>query len=156
MDTVGSNASACLRIFEVTEVLHLVGDEIEPVDIADVGVLDPDLVIDARTLDCEVAELTAIRIPFLWRLPYLELLGLLIELRDGALVHYADPGVIVFIEFEVKRAFRPSRLNDWDRILRQLSRLRIHFAEKHLTEVGVPDIACAIEHDVVWLNQSIR
>ena len=88
-------------------------------------------------------------------LPKLELLGLLVELRDGALVHHADPGIVVRVEFEIERAFRPSRLHYRDRILRHLAGLRIHLAEEHLTEVGVPDVARAIEHHVVRLNQGI-
>src|SRR6202035_4309210 len=64
--------------------------------------------------------------------------------------------IVVLVEFEIERAFRPSRLDDRDRILRHLAGLRIHLAEEHLTEVGVPDVAFAIEYDVVRLDQWIR
>ncbi len=129
--------------------------EIEPVDVADVRVLDPHLIVGRSAFDGEMAELAAVGVPFLGGGPHLELLGLLVELRDGALVHHADPGIVVRVEFEIERAFRPSRLNDRDRILRHLAGLRIHLAEEHLTEVGVPDVARAIEHHVVRLNQGI-
>ena len=134
----------------------LLDDQIEPVDVADIGILDPHLVVGGRAVDGEMAELAAVGIPLLGRLPKLELLGLRVELRDGALVHHADPGIVVAVEFEIERAFRPSRLHDRDRILRHLAGLRIHLAEEHLAEVGVPDVPCAIEHHVVRLNQAIR
>src|SRR5258708_7243681 len=72
------------------------------------------------------------------------------------LVHHADPGVVVAVEFEIERAFRPPRLDHRDRILRHLAGLRVHLAEEHLAEVGVPDAALAIEHHVVRLDQRIR
>src|SRR4029077_7122579 len=48
MNPIGSDALARLRILEVAKILHLVGDQIEPVDVADVRVFDPHLVIDIR------------------------------------------------------------------------------------------------------------
>ena len=134
------------------EVLELVGDEIEPVDVAAVGILDPHLVVDRRAFDREMAELAAVGVPLLGSLPHLEFFGLLVELRDRALVHHADPGIVVLVEFEIERALRPARLDDRDRILRHLAGLRIHLAEEHLAEVGVPDVAFAIEHHVVRLD----
>src|SRR5579864_9266416 len=103
-----------------------------------------------------MAELTAGGVPFLRRAPELEFLGLLVELRNGVLIHDANPRIVVLVEFEIERALRESRLDDRDRILRHLAGLRVHLAEEHLAEVGVPDIAFAIEHYVVRLNQGIR
>src|SRR5713101_5479460 len=70
VDSVGPDALAGPRILEGAEVLHLIGDEIEPVDVADVGVLDPHLVVDIGAFDCEMAELAAVRIPFFGGRPY--------------------------------------------------------------------------------------
>src|SRR5262249_27196075 len=66
VDPVRPNALAGLRIFEGAEILHLVGAEIEPIYVADVGVLDPHLVVTIGTFDCEMPELAAVRIPLLW------------------------------------------------------------------------------------------
>src|SRR5713101_3222033 len=156
VDAVGPDALAAARILEGAEVLHLVGDEIETVDMAAVGVLDPHLVVAVRALDRDMAELACVRVPFLGGRPHPELLALPVGLRDGALVHHADPGVVVAVEFEIERAFRPSRLDNGDRILRHLAGLRVHLAEEHLAEVGVPDVALAIEKYVVRLDQGIR
>src|SRR6267143_5805125 len=49
VDPVGADALAAARILEGAEVLHLVGDEIETVDMAAVGVLDPHLVVAMGT-----------------------------------------------------------------------------------------------------------
>src|SRR2546428_10082350 len=39
-----------------------------------------------------------------------------------------------------RSAFRPSRLDHGNRILHHLAGLRVHLAEEHLAEVGVPDV----------------
>jgi len=65
-------------------------------------------------------------------------------------------GFVVASNLEIERAFRPSRLDHGNRILRHLAGLRVHLAEEHLAEVGVPDLALAIEHHVVRLDQGIR
>src|SRR5438132_14185655 len=101
-------------------------------------------------------QLTAVRIPLLRRLPYLEFLGLLVELRDGVLVHHADPRIVVLVEFEIERAFRPPRLDYRDWILRYLAGLRVHLAEEHLAEVGVPYVALASLHHVMRLDHRLR
>ena len=88
--------------------------------------------------------------------PVLELLGLLVELGDGALIHHADPGIVVLVELEIERADREALLGLGDRILRDLAGLGIHLAEEHLAEIGVPDGALAIEHHVMRLDQGIR
>src|SRR5207237_9999118 len=56
----------------------------------------------------------------------------------------------------IERAFRPSRLDHGYGVLRDLAGFRIHLAEEHLAEVGVPGVALAIEHYVVRLDQRIR
>src|SRR5262245_15495327 len=127
MYAVCPDASAGLRIFKVAEVLHLVGDEIKTVDVSDVRVLDPDLVIDRSAFDRDMAELATIGIPFFGRTPHLELLGLLIKLRYGALIHHADPRIVILVEFEIERAFGPSRLDYRNWILRHLAGLGVHF-----------------------------
>ena len=66
-------------------------------------------------LNREVAELAAVRIPFLGSWPNLELFGLLVELRDRTLIHDANPWVVILVEFEIERAFRPTRLDHRDR-----------------------------------------
>src|SRR5258708_17504295 len=156
VDAVGADALAAARILEGAEVLHLVGSEIETVDMAGGGVLDPYLVVARGAFDGDVAELACVAVPFLGGRPHPELLALLVEFRNGALVHHADPGVVVAVDLEIESAFRPSRLDDGDRILRHLAGLRVHLAEEHLAEVGVPDVALAIEHYVVRLDQRIR
>ena len=83
-------------------------------------------------------------------------LGLAVELGDRALVHQADPGIVVLVDFEIERADRIARLRHRDRILRHLAGLRIHLAEEHLAEIRVPDVALVIEHHVVRLDQRIR
>jgi hypothetical protein len=87
------------------------------------------------------------------RLPHLEFFALLVELRDRALVHHADPRVVVLVELKIERAFGPARLYHRDRILRDLAGLRVHLAEKHLAEIRIPDAALAVEHHVVRLDQ---
>ena len=85
-----------------------------------------------------------------------EFFGLAIELGDRALVHQADPGIVVLVDFKIERAERIAGLDHRDRILRDLPGLRIHFAEEHLAEIRVPDVAFVIEHDVVRLDQLVR
>src|SRR5438105_14664376 len=103
-----------------------------------------------------MAKLPAVGVPFLRGAPNLEFLGLPIKLRDGILVHHAHPGTIVLVEFKIERAFRPSRLDDRDGILRHLTGLPIHLSEEHLTEIGVRDAGSALEHHVLRLNQWTR
>src|SRR5256714_1428202 len=87
VDAVGADALAAARILEGAEVLHLVGGEIETVDMAAVGVLDPHLVVAVGAFDRDVAELAGVGVPFLGGRPHPELPGLLVELRNSALVH---------------------------------------------------------------------
>ena len=105
-----------------------------------------------RAFDRQMTELAAGGVPLLGRLPHLELLGLDVELGDGALIHHANPRVAILVDLEVERAERPAFLDDRDRILRHLAGLLIHLAEEHLTEVGVPDVSGLIEHHVVRLD----
>src|SRR5207247_6306362 len=98
-----------------------------------------------------MAKLTAIGVPFLWRLPELEFFALFVELGDGVLIHDADPRIVIPVEFQIQSPFRPSRLHYRNRILRYLAGLRVHLAEEHLAKVGVPNVACVIEHPSVRL-----
>ena len=134
------------------EVLELVGNQIETINVGAVGILDPNLVVDRRAFDRQMTELAAGGVPLLRRLPHLELLGLDVELGDGALIHHADPGIAVLVDLEVERTERPAFLDDRDRILRHLAGLLIHLAEEHLTEVGIPDVSGLIEHHIVRLD----
>ena len=138
------------------EILELVGREIEPIDVAAVGILDPHLVVDRRAFDREMAELAGVGVPLLRRRPLFEFLRLAVELGDRALIHHADPRIVVLVDFEIERAERVAGLDDRDRILRDLAGLRVHLAEEHLAEIRVPDGALVIEHDIVRLDQLIR
>src|SRR6185503_10530553 len=153
VNAVGPDALAGARILERAEVLHLVGEEVETIDMTGGGVLDPHLVVAMGALDREMAELARVAVPLLRRRPHLELPGLAVELRDRALVHHADPGVVVAVDLQVEGPLRPARLDHGDRILRHASGLLIHLPEEHLAEVRVPDVALAIEHDVVRLDE---
>src|SRR5215831_14129945 len=98
MDSVGADALARFRILEVSKVLELVRSNVESVDIADVGILDPDFIVGWRACESEMAELSAISVPFLRRLPYLEPLCLLVKPGDRVLVHHTNPGIIVLVQ----------------------------------------------------------
>src|ERR1051326_848000 len=148
MDPIGTDALAGLRVFEVAEILELTGEEIETVDIPNVGILDPHLVVSRRAGKSEMTELPAVRLPLLRCLPDLKLLSLFVEFRDCALVHHADPRIPVLVEFKIESAHRRSRLNDRNGILRHLSGLRIHLAKEHLAEVRIPDVSFRVEDDI--------
>src|SRR5437867_4630792 len=103
-----------------------------------------------------MAKLTAIGVPFLWRLPELEFFALFVELGDGVLIHDADPRIVIPVEFQIQSPFRPSRLYYRKRIWRYVAGLRVHRAEEHLAKVGVPSVAFAIGHHIVRLDQRSR
>src|SRR5712691_3518058 len=62
VDAVGADALAAARVLESAEVLDLVGEEIETVDMAAVGVLDPHLVVGGGAFDRDMAELARVRV----------------------------------------------------------------------------------------------
>src|SRR5438034_1524166 len=93
-----------------------------------------------------MAKLTAIGVPFLWRLPELEFFGLFVEPGDGVLIHDADPGIVIPVEFQIQSPFRPSWLHYRNRILRYLAGLRIHLSEEHPAQLGVPNLSLAAAH----------
>ena len=90
------------------------------------------------------------------RLPHLEFLGLRVELRDGGLVHHAEPHVAVAVGTEPKHAGRPALLELGHRIFRVLAGLRIELAESLLAEIRVPGDAVRIDHHVVRLDGRAR
>src|SRR5947209_4666764 len=65
VDAVGADALAGPRVLEGAEVLHLVGDEIEAVDMTAVGILDPNFVVAMSACYRDMAELASVRVPFL-------------------------------------------------------------------------------------------
>src|SRR5215813_3561986 len=103
-----------------------------------------------------MTELAACRVPLLGRRPHRELFGPAVELRDGALIHHADPRIAILVDLKIERAERPAGLDDGDRVLRDFAGLHVHLAEEHLAEVRVPGIAVVIEHHVMRLDVRTR
>src|SRR5262245_26555190 len=108
VDTVSPDSLTRLRILKVAEVFHFVRDEVELINVSHVVSLYPYLVFGRSAVQCKMPELAPIRVPFLRCRPYLKLLGLPIELCDGALIHYAHPWIVILVEFKIERAFRPA------------------------------------------------
>src|SRR5207253_979971 len=69
-----------------------------------------------------------------------------------ALVHHAEPEVLVAVEAHGERAGREARLQLGHRELRDRARARVELAQRLLAEVRVPGDAVGIHDDVVRLD----
>src|SRR6185437_1146678 len=76
MDAVGADTLAGARVLRRAEILEFAGGEIEPIDVAAGGVLDPYGVIGGRTFDREMTELAGVGVPLFRRRPGFEFLCL--------------------------------------------------------------------------------
>jgi hypothetical protein len=95
-------------------------------------------------------------LPFLWYGPGLERLSLLVEARNAALIHHADPEITLRVGLEIQRADRIAGLEHRYGKFPDLTGLGVHLAEELLGEVAEPDHAPLVGDDVVRLDQPAR
>src|SRR3989442_11141029 len=97
-------------VLERLERLELARRQIEAVHAREAVVLGPALAVHAGVQGTRHVDLRVVLVDLGRQAKRLELLGLAVELRDRALVHHADPEVMVAVEANRERAGRYARL----------------------------------------------
>src|SRR5437870_11674257 len=104
----------------------------------------------------EMSRLGRVGLPFFRYGPGLERLGLLVEARDAALIHHADPEIAGPVGLEIERTDGETGLDHRDRILPDLAGPRVHLAQELLAEMREPDDAVGIDDDIMRLDLFAR